>query len=69
MAGGGEAAAEARRLHPRWWPVRWEGKITQAPQPCPRSTLLSTIMAMFRAMWKKQRSSVGSRKPVPGHFF
>jgi hypothetical protein len=31
------------------------------PQPCPRSTLLSTIMATLRSWWKKQRSPVGSR--------
>ena len=35
MAGGGEAAAEARGLHPRRWPMRWEGEITKAPPALP----------------------------------
>ena len=35
MAGSGEATSDARSLHPRRWPVRWEGEITQAPPALP----------------------------------
>ena len=63
MAGGGEAAAEARRLHPRWWPVRWEGKITQAPPALP--ALDATLHYHGDAQVAVEEAALARRQPIP----
>jgi hypothetical protein len=52
VAGGREAAAEARRLHPRRWPMRWEGEITQTPPALPAlDAAVSTCMSYPLPRW------------------
>ena len=63
MAGGGEAAAETRRLHPRWWPVGWEGKITQAPPALP--ALDATLHYHGDAQVVVEEAAFARRQPVP----
>ena len=63
MAGGGEAAAEARRLHPRRWPMRWEGEITQAPPALP--ALDATLHYHDDAQVAVEEAALARRQPVP----
>ena len=63
MAGGGEAAPDARMLHPWRWPMRWEGEIAQAPPALP--VLDATLHYHGDAQVGVEEAALARRQPVP----